>query len=100
MPSFRRYALIAAPVALLAAASGATAGLLFMPSYPNDNKAYPMVVGVDGSSYVDVAVRWAPHLLRRGACAHTMKVTLTGRGRRGAPLRFDSETIPKGASRI
>lgn len=54
MPSFRRYALIAAPVALL----------------------------------------------RRGACAHTMKVTLTGRGRRGARLRFDSETIPKGASRI
>jgi uncharacterized protein YjbI with pentapeptide repeats len=85
---------------MLAAASGASAGLIATPSYLNDNKVYPLVVGGDGSSYVDVAVRWAPHLLRRGASTHTMKVTLTGRGRRGAPLRFDSETIRKGSSRI
>ena len=85
-PSLRRILAVTAPVAVLAAASTASAGLLATPSYLTDNKVYPTVLDTDGSSYVDVAVRWAPHLLRRGKAAHEMRVTLTGKGRKGAPV--------------
>ncbi len=97
-PSLRRILAVTAPVAVLAAASTASAGLLATPSYLTDNKVYPTVLDTDGSSYVDVAVRWAPHLLRRGKASHQMRVTLTGKGRKGAPLRFDAKTIKRGAT--
>lgn len=98
-PSLRRILAVTAPVAVLAAASTASAGLLATPSYLTDNKVYPTVLDTDGSSYVDVAVRWAPHLLRRGKAAHEMRVTLTGKGRKGAPVKFDSKTVKRGATR-
>lgn len=100
-PALRRIIAITAPVAVLAAASTASAGLVASHPYLTDNKVYPTVVGTNGSSYVDVAVRWAPHLLRRGQASHEMRVTLTGKGRKGAPIRFDAETVKrKGASRF
>ena len=98
-PSLRRILAVTAPVAVLAAASTASAGLLATPSYLTDNKVYPTVVNTDGSSYVDVAVRWAPHLLRRGKTSHQMRVTLTGKGRKGAPIRFDAKTIKRGSGK-
>ncbi|MFM9017996.1 MAG: phospholipase D-like domain-containing protein [Actinomycetota bacterium] len=99
-PALRRILAVTAPVAVLAAASTASAGLLDAHPYLTDNKAYPTVVGTDGSSYVDVALRWAPHLLRRSTKAHEMRVTLTGKGRKGAPIRFDAKTVKRnGANR-
>ena len=98
-PALRNLVAIAAPLAVLAAASGASAGTL-LPSYLTDNKLYPAVVDSDGSSYVDVAVRWAPHLLRRAGAGGTMKVTLTGHGRKGAPLRFAQKTLRHHGERI
>ena len=98
--SLRRLIAITAPIAVLAAASTASAGILPVPSYLTDGKVYPAVVSTDGSSYVDVAVRWAPHLLRRGTGAHEMRITLTGKGRKGAPIKFDAETVRRGKQRI
>ena len=94
-PSLRRIVAIATPVAVLAAASAASAGLLASHPYLTDNKVYPAVVNTDGSSYVDVAVRWAPHLLRRAGSSDQMRVTLTGKGRKGAPIKFDAKTIKR-----
>jgi phosphatidylserine/phosphatidylglycerophosphate/cardiolipin synthase-like enzyme len=94
-PALRRILAVTAPIAVLAAASTASAGLLDAHPYLTDNKVYPTVVGTDGSSYVDVALRWAPHLLRRSTKAHEMRVTLTGKGRKGAPIRFDAKTVKR-----
>ena len=99
-PSLRRILAVTAPIAVLAAASSASAGLLASHPYLTDNKAYPAVVNTDGSSYVDVAVRWAPHLLRRSGSSDRMRITLTGKGRKGAPIRFDAKTILHGKNRI
>lgn len=99
-PSLRRILAVTAPIAVLAAASTASAGLPPSNQGLTDTKAYPVVLDTDGSSYVDVAVRWAPHLLRRGKTAHEMRVTLTGKGRKGAPIKFDAKTIKHGSSKF
>lgn len=89
-PSPRTVAAIVAPIAALAATSVASAGLLGGMS---DQKLYPTVLDRQGSSYVDVAVRWAPHLVSRAGASDVMRITLTGRGRKGAPLKFAQRTI-------
>lgn len=89
-PATRLITAIATPVALLATASIASAGLL---GGMRDQKVYPTVLDTDNASYVDVAVRWAPHLLRRPGSSHSMRITLTGVGRRGAPLKFTKRTL-------
>ena len=96
--TLRSLAGVAVPLIVLAAASGASAGILGSPTANARHaaahaKAYPAVVGGDGSSYVDVAVRWAPNLLRRAGTNDTMKITLTGHGRKGAPVRFDRKKL-------
>ena len=97
-PTLRSLAGVAVPLIVLAAASGASAGILGSPTATARHAAayataYPAVVGGDGSSYVDVAVQWAPNLLRRAGTDDTMKITLTGYGRKGAPVRFDRKKL-------
>lgn len=96
-PSLRRILAVTAPVAVLAVASTASAGLLRSQPNAASNPTYPKVVGTDGSSYVDVAVRWSSPLLRRGKAGHEMRINLGGKGRKGAPVRFASKTIKRGA---